>query len=86
MKLLDYILTKFRICFSRLATFEWFVIIVLGLIISSNKLEVTSIIRDLNLKHQGYEKTIHFFRLGVRLTFYSMVYPCKIVCPPMSTT
>lgn len=62
MKLLDDILMKFRICFSRQASFDWFVVIVLGLMIRTDKLGVTSIIRDLNLNHKCYETLMHFFR------------------------
>jgi|CZCB01.1.fsa_nt_gi hypothetical protein len=62
LKKLDQILRLFEGCFSRKASFHWFVVIVTGLMIRSDHLGVTSIIRDLSLNPSCYESLIHFFR------------------------
>jgi len=51
----------FRECFSREATFKWFVIVIVGMILRCDNLGVTSIIRSLSLK-PIYEPLIRFFR------------------------
>lgn len=61
-KLLDQVLNQFRICFSRQASFEWFVVIVIGLMMRSDVLGVTSIIRDLSIAPKSYPTMMHFFR------------------------
>lgn len=61
IKLLDKILNTFKDCFSRQASFNWFVIIIIGLMIRTDTLGLTSIIRDLGLNPKGYESIIHFF-------------------------
>ena len=55
-------LLTFRSCFTREATFRWFVIIVLGFMIRQDHMGVTSIVRELNLNPQWYETMLHFFR------------------------
>ena len=62
LKFIDSILCEFRPCFSRKDTFHWFVVIVIGLMIRSDRLGITSIIRDLSLHAKHYETMIHFFR------------------------
>jgi len=59
---IDKILGSFRICFSREAGFSWFVVIVIGLMIRSDALGLTSIIRDLYLSPKVYESMLSFFR------------------------
>jgi hypothetical protein len=59
---LNEILLTCRKCFSREATFRWFVVIVFGLMIREDHLGVTSIIRGLDLDPQWYETMLHFFR------------------------
>lgn len=61
IKFIDKILRNFRNCFSREATFNWFVIVVIGLMVRTDNLGVTSIIRDLDLTHKCYAAMIHFF-------------------------
>ena len=61
MKYLDNILMDFRGCFSRRATFQWFVVIVAGLLVRTDHLGVTSIIRGLLLA-PDYISLIGFFR------------------------
>ena len=59
---LEQILKEFRPCFSREATFKWFVIVIIGLITRQDHLGVTSVIRELSLNPRCYESLIHFFR------------------------
>ena len=53
---------SFYACFSRTAFFEWFVTIVVGLMLRSDCLGLTSIIRDLALMPSLYPSLEHFFR------------------------
>ncbi|KAF6614393.1 hypothetical protein J2W97_004238 [Paenibacillus jamilae] len=62
LKTLNELLLLFRSCFSRQATFEWFVVIVVGFMLRSDHLGVTSVIRDLSLSGRCYEPLLHFFR------------------------
>jgi len=62
LKFMNEVLCAFRACFSRAAAFEWFVVIVVGLMVRSDHLGVTSIVRDLALHPRHYESMIHFFR------------------------
>lgn len=61
LKFLNSTLTQFRSCFSRYAAFEWFVVTVIGRMVRTDHLGVTSIIRDLSLRSHVYENMIHFF-------------------------
>ncbi|MGG1644437.1 transposase [Paenibacillus sp. NRS-1782] len=62
LKYLNELLLPFRSCFSRQATFEWFIVLVIGFMLRSDHLGVTSVIRDLSLNSRCYETLIHFFR------------------------
>ncbi|WP_202800149.1 transposase [Paenibacillus elgii] len=62
LKFINEILSAFRTCFSRTAAFEWFVVLVVGLMVRSDHLGVTSIVRDLTLNPRHYESMLHFFR------------------------
>lgn len=42
--------------------FHWFVVIVIGLMLRSDQLDLTSIIRDLSVSLRYYEPLVHFFR------------------------
>lgn len=59
---INNILLRFRSCFSRQTAFDWFVVIVVGFLVRSDALGVTSIIRDLSLAPSFYHCLIHFFR------------------------
>jgi len=61
MKFVNDVLIGFRSCFSRKAAFEWFVVIVIGLLVRTDHLGVTSIIRGLLLS-VDYVCLIGFFR------------------------
>lgn len=62
LNFIDDMLCFFESCFSRKAAFRWFVIITLGLMLRSDKLGMTSIIRDLALRPDCYSSMLHFFR------------------------
>jgi len=61
-KWLDEIFGQFRSSFSRTQAYEWFVVIVLGLMLRSDHLGVTSIVRELLLSESAYMSMLHFFR------------------------
>jgi len=61
IELINNILMEFRSCFSREATFKWFVVIIAGLIVRTDFLGVTSVIRGLFLS-VDYMGLIGFFR------------------------
>ncbi|RUS45009.1 transposase, partial [Cohnella sp. AR92] len=61
LKFINEILSAFRACFSRAAAFEWFVVIVVGLMVRADHLGVTSIVRDLALTLRHSESMLHFF-------------------------
>ncbi len=62
LNFIENILCHFESCFSRKAAFRWFVVIITGFMLRSDKLGVTSIIRDLALAPGCYESMLHFFR------------------------
>lgn len=49
LKFISEILLSFSSCFSRKAAFEWFIVIVVGFMVRSDLLGITSVIRDLAL-------------------------------------
>ena len=61
IKFIESVLLCFRSCFSRGATFKWFVTIVVGMMVRQDNYGVTSVIRALSLK-PSYEPLIRFFR------------------------
>lgn len=61
-KLLDKVFIDFRKCFKRQATFQWFVVIIVGFMIRTDTLGVTSVIRDLAISSESYTTMMHFFR------------------------
>ena len=61
MNFLQEILFGFKNCFSRVATFNWFVIVMTGFIMRTDHFGVTSIIRGLMINPKCYEKILHFF-------------------------
>ncbi|WP_223869862.1 transposase [Paenibacillus sabuli] len=62
IKYINELLLPFRSCFTRQAPYEWFVVLIIGFMLRSNHLGVTSVIRDLALNDRCYESLIHFFR------------------------
>ena len=62
LNFIENILCHFESCFSRKASFRWFVTITIGFMLRSDKLGITSVIRDLALNPGCYESMLHFFR------------------------
>ncbi len=62
LSFIEEVLICFRSCFSRKAAYGWFVTIVVGLMVRSDTLGITSIIRDLALNPAVYNSMEHFFR------------------------
>ena len=56
------ILVKFRPCFSRKAAFNWFVIVIVGLIVRLDHYGVSSFVRWLCIKPSLYTALLSFFR------------------------
>ena len=79
LNFIDKVLCQFESCFSRKASFRWFVMITMGFLLRSDKLGVTSVIRDLALSPDCYLSMIHFFRASswsldsLRLRWFSVV-------------
>ena len=79
LKCIDEVLSSFRPCFSRKAAYEWFVVIVVGLMVRADHLGLTAIIRGLALHPRHYESMIHFFRSSawsldsLRLAWFNVV-------------
>ena len=59
---IEEILSGFKPLFSRVSAYAWHVVIIIGLMIRSDKLGLTSVIRDLALRPETYEPMLHFFR------------------------
>jgi len=62
LKLIDGILQQFRICFKGEETFNWFVIIMVGMMLRIETKGNTTIIGCLGLEPGCYETMLHFFR------------------------
>ena len=62
LEFIDKNLNSFRSCFSRLAAFKWFCLIIIGLMLRSDMLGLTSVVRSLALAPDHYESMLHFFR------------------------
>lgn len=79
LKFIDEVLSAFRSCFSRKATYEWFVVIVVGLMIRADHLGLTAIVRSLAIHPRHYESMLHFFRSdawsldSLRLAWFNVV-------------
>lgn len=76
---LNEILMEFRSCFSRKASFKWFVVIIIGLMIRSDKLGVTSIVRDLCLADGSYIPMLNFFRANSWILETLIIKWCLII-------
>jgi hypothetical protein len=62
-------LLEFKECFKRVKTWQWFVVLVIGLMVRSRHEGVTSILSALRLKPELYHTMLHFFRsTGYRVT------------------
>lgn len=78
-KRLEHALESFRDCFTREAAYKWFAIIVVGFLLRSDHLGMTTVIRDLALDGCNYENLRHFFYSAawsleeLRLRWYAVV-------------
>ena len=76
---LESILSSFRRCFTRGSAYHWFVVVICGLMVRTDHLGVSSVIRGLGLPGSRYECLIHFFRSRaysldqLRKVWYSIV-------------
>ena len=52
---------EFRSCFSRAATYHWFVVLVVAMIIRDDHLGITAVIRELYLNEKHYTNLLNFF-------------------------
>ena len=59
---IEEILSGFKPLFSRVVSYSWYAVIIIGLMIRSDRLGLTSVIRDLSLRPEVYESMLHFFR------------------------
>lgn len=59
---ISLLLLRFRACFSRVAAFNWFVVIIMGFIVRLDSHGVTSMIRWLSLDSSLYTAMLSFFR------------------------
>jgi len=55
-------LMEFRHCFSNKRSFGWFVVIMLGLMLRTDTIGLTGIVRELSLLGSAYAAILHFFR------------------------
>jgi len=78
-------LFTFKKCFSHVATYNWFVIVIAGFISRTDHFGVTSIIRGLMLSPKCYEKILNFFHSkaweleSVLQTWWQIVLKSKTV-------
>ena len=61
MKIFNDWLNEFRTCFTRKATFNWFVIIIVSMMIRHDHLGITSVVRELCLGENHYASLLNFF-------------------------
>ena len=61
MKIVNDSLNEFRNCFSRITTYEWFVVLIVSLMIRQDHLGITSVVRELCLDEKHYPSILHFF-------------------------
>ena len=59
---IEEILEGFRKEFSYKNAYRWFIVLVTGIMVRTDKLGITSVIRDLALRPESYESMIRFFR------------------------
>ena len=76
---IEKILMSFKSQFSRVAAFKWFTAVVLGFMVRTDKLGITSVLRALSIAPKWYESIVHFFRAdswslaGVQSCWYEVV-------------
>ena len=60
-KRIEQILAHLRPAFSREATFEWFVLLIWGVILNSQAAAVTSYLNAIGLGQRHYQQALHWF-------------------------
>ena len=60
--LIEEFLTDFRCCFQYTVTFNWFLVIILGFIVRSDHLGVSSFVRCFYFQSKAYNSLLCFFR------------------------
>ena len=60
LNFIENVLCCFQPCFSRKAAFRWFAAITIGVMLRSDRLGVTSIVRDLALNLACYDYMLYF--------------------------
>ncbi|MBU1486756.1 transposase, partial [bacterium] len=55
------ILENFRPCFSRKATYYWFILVMIGLVVRADHYGISSIVRWVSLSPNCYFSLLHFF-------------------------
>jgi len=78
IRFINELIMGFRECFSRKATFQWFVVIVVGLLVRTDHLGVTSVIRGALLS-PNYMALIGFFRSGAWTLEGLIAQWCEVV-------
>ena len=61
-QLINIIILEFQSCFKRIKTWQCFVVLMLGFMISREHRGVTSVISALKLNPNLYHRMLHFFR------------------------
>ena len=61
-KRIEEILEGFRKEFSYKSAYKWLIVLVIGIMVRTDKLGVTSVIRNLALRPESYESMMRFFR------------------------
>ena len=59
---IEKILMSFKSQFSRAAAFKWFTAVILGFMVRTDKLGITSVLRALLIAPKWYESNVQFFR------------------------
>ena len=60
-KRIEEILEGFRREFSYRSAYKWLIVLVIGIMVRTDKLGVTSVIRDLALRPESYESVMRFY-------------------------
>ena len=73
LSFLESTLSAFRHCFNRTPAYRWFVVVICALMVRTDHLGVTSIIRALSLSGKRYESVIHYNGPLVKTTLLKFI-------------
>ena len=76
---LEQILGNLRPAFSREATFQWFILLVWGVVLNSQPSAITSYVNALGLTESYYHQALHWFDPIFRTKFEIIKIDSKIV-------